>query len=218
MAGGTLSRHHRLRGARPRAARDDRAERAGRRKDSPACRRISTTARSSSPTPVRRKIAALRAARRARSSAPMPTAAPAASSTACSPRKASSACPARIATPSMPASTPSTRSHDEEPGTFYLTDFLARHFDRLIVEGPRPRPPSRAVRRLFPQLPPPRLSRPGAVARPCSRAPSAPPRFSKLPLVVRETGFGLLESEVLARVGVRWPTSPSSTGATSRPR
>ena len=24
---------------------------------------------------------------------------------------------------------------DEEPGTFYLTDFLARHFDRLIVRG-----------------------------------------------------------------------------------
>ena len=24
---------------------------------------------------------------------------------------------------------------DEEPGTFYLTDFLARHFDRLVIEG-----------------------------------------------------------------------------------
>jgi hypothetical protein len=24
---------------------------------------------------------------------------------------------------------------DEEPGTFYLTDFLARHFDRLIIRG-----------------------------------------------------------------------------------
>jgi hypothetical protein len=24
---------------------------------------------------------------------------------------------------------------DEEPGTFYLTDFLARHFDRLVVHG-----------------------------------------------------------------------------------
>ena len=22
-----------------------------------------------------------------------------------------------------------------EPGTFYLTDFLARHFDRLVIEG-----------------------------------------------------------------------------------
>lgn len=25
--------------------------------------------------------------------------------------------------------------HDKEPGTFYLTDFLARHFDRLVVKG-----------------------------------------------------------------------------------
>ena len=24
--------------------------------------------------------------------------------------------------------------HDAEPGTFYLTDFLARHFDRLIMD------------------------------------------------------------------------------------
>ena len=25
--------------------------------------------------------------------------------------------------------------HDEEPGTFYLTDYLARHFDTLILKG-----------------------------------------------------------------------------------
>ena len=25
--------------------------------------------------------------------------------------------------------------HDEEPGTFYLTDYLAKHFDRLIIGG-----------------------------------------------------------------------------------
>jgi hypothetical protein len=24
---------------------------------------------------------------------------------------------------------------DEEPGTFFLTDFLVRHFDRLVIEG-----------------------------------------------------------------------------------
>lgn len=27
------------------------------------------------------------------------------------------------------------RLADEEPGTFYLTDFLVRHFDRLVIEG-----------------------------------------------------------------------------------
>jgi hypothetical protein len=25
--------------------------------------------------------------------------------------------------------------HEEEPGTFYLTDFLCRHFDRFVIEG-----------------------------------------------------------------------------------
>ncbi|NKB64948.1 MAG: DUF1638 domain-containing protein [Gammaproteobacteria bacterium] len=25
--------------------------------------------------------------------------------------------------------------HEAEPGTFYLTDFLARHFDRLVIKG-----------------------------------------------------------------------------------
>lgn len=25
--------------------------------------------------------------------------------------------------------------HEEQPGTFYLTDFLVRHFERLVVEG-----------------------------------------------------------------------------------
>lgn len=28
-----------------------------------------------------------------------------------------------------------TKLHDEEPGTLYLTDFLARHFDALIIKG-----------------------------------------------------------------------------------
>jgi hypothetical protein len=27
------------------------------------------------------------------------------------------------------------RFHDAEPGTFYLTDFLVRHFDRLVIRG-----------------------------------------------------------------------------------
>ncbi len=29
---------------------------------------------------------------------------------------------------------PFAQLHDEEPGTFYLTDFLARHFDRLVYQ------------------------------------------------------------------------------------
>ena len=25
--------------------------------------------------------------------------------------------------------------HDDDPATFYLTDFLARHFDALVIRG-----------------------------------------------------------------------------------
>jgi hypothetical protein len=82
--------------------------------------------------------------------------------------------------------------HDEEPGTFYLTDFLARHFQRLIVEGlGLARHPElfddyfRHYRRLvyLAQAPSPALIE-------HARAASA---FLKLPLQIRNTGFGLLE-------------------------
>jgi hypothetical protein len=89
--------------------------------------------------------------------------------------------------------------HDEEPGTFYLTDYLARHFDTLMVKGlGLDRHPElfddyfRNYRRL--------------VYLRQSREPDLMPRaekaaaFLKLPLVVRDTGYGLLESEVRARV------------------
>ena len=41
---------------------------------------------------------------------------------------------ARIATNSMPGRG-FRRSPKSEPGTFYLTDFLARHFDALVIRG-----------------------------------------------------------------------------------
>ena len=88
---------------------------------------------------------------------------------------------------------------EAEPGTFYLTDYLARHFDRLIVEGlgldrhPELFPDYfRNYRRLvyLAQAPSPELA---------ARAHRAA-AFLKLPLEIRETGYGLLESEVLHRV------------------
>ena len=69
------------------------------------------------------------------SSSSTATAAPAASSTGCWPRRASSASPARTATRSTPARRCSPRLAEAEPGTFYLTDFLARQFDTLVIEG-----------------------------------------------------------------------------------
>ena len=91
------------------------------------------------------------------------------------------------------------RMHDEEPGTFYLTDFLVRHFQRLLVVGlGLDRHPElfddyfRHYRRVvwLAQSPTPALAA-GA---------EAAAAFFRLPLEVRETGFGLLQGEVLKRV------------------
>ena len=73
---------------------------------------------------------------------------------------------------------------EAEPGTFFLTDFLARHFERLVDRRPRARPLPAIARRLFRPLPPARLSRAdrgrrarrrggggGGAARPRLRAP-----------------------------------------------
>jgi hypothetical protein len=87
---------------------------------------------------------------------------------------------------------------EEEAGTFYLTDFLARHFQRLIVEGlGLDRHPElfddyfRHYCRLvyLAQAPSPGL---------LERAEAAA-RFLKLPLEIRATGFGLLEQAIVER-------------------
>ena len=62
-------------------------------------------------------------------------AAPAAGSTRCWRKKAWSASRAPIATRSMRASAPSMQMMEEEIGTFFLTDYLVRFFDRLVMEG-----------------------------------------------------------------------------------
>ena len=91
------------------------------------------------------------------------------------------------------------RLQEQEPGTFYLTDYLTRHFDRLIVAGlgldrhPELFPEYfRNYRRVIylAQAPTPDLF---------ERARHAAD-FLKLPLEVRETGYGLLAREVLSRV------------------
>ena len=88
---------------------------------------------------------------------------------------------------------------EQELGTFYLTDFLARHFRRLIVEGLRlDRHPElfddyfRHYRRVvyLAQAPSPAL---------IGHAHAAA-GFLKLPLEIRETGFGLLETAIVQRV------------------
>ena len=49
--------------------------------------------------------------------------------------RASPACRARTATSSSPGRRLFAALHDAEPGTFYLTDFLAKHFDALVWQG-----------------------------------------------------------------------------------
>jgi len=89
--------------------------------------------------------------------------------------------------------------HEAEPGTFYLTDFLARHFDRLLVSGlGLDRHPElfddyfrhyRRVVYLRQQM--------STDMTPFAVKAAA---FLKLPLEIRDTGFGLLGSEILRRV------------------
>jgi hypothetical protein len=89
--------------------------------------------------------------------------------------------------------------HEEEPGTFYLTDFLVRHFRRLLVVGlGLDRHPElfddyfRHYRRVvwLSQAPTDGLRKQAGAAA----------GFLRLPLEVRDTGFGLLGAEVLRRV------------------
>ena len=49
---------------------------------------------------------------------------------------------------------------EAEPATFYLTDYLARNFERLVIGGPGHRPPSGAAAHVLRQLQAHRLPRP----------------------------------------------------------
>jgi hypothetical protein len=106
-----------------------------------------------------------------------------------------------------------TRHHfaelaDEEPGTFYLTDFLVRHFDRLVVTGLGiDRHPElaedyfRHYRRVvyLVQQPDPELA---AAARAIAQ------RFG-LEYVERDTGYGDLETSLRTSVGRDTPAAAS---------
>ena len=65
----------------------------------------------------------------------MPTAGPAGRSTPTSSARAWSASRAPTASSSTPARPRTRRLQEQELGTFYLTDFLARQFESIIVAG-----------------------------------------------------------------------------------
>ena len=71
-----------------------------------------------------------------RSCSATPTAAPAASSTPTWPNcRTCSGCPASHCYEFFAGTELFTSLHDADPGTFYLTDFLAKHFDALVWQA-----------------------------------------------------------------------------------
>ena len=65
----------------------------------------------------------------------MPTAAPADCSTRCCAKRASSAFPGAHCYEFFATAPVFAALAEAEPGTFYLTDFLLRHFERLVIRG-----------------------------------------------------------------------------------
>jgi hypothetical protein len=107
-------------------------------------------------------------------------------------------------------STAFTALADEEPGTFYLTDFLVRHFERLVVQGLGiDRHPElaqdyfRHYRRMVYLV----QSRDDAL-RTSARAIAE--RFG-MEYVERNTGYGDLERRLVQWVGTRSDAQGSST-------
>ena len=108
------------------------------------------------------------------------------------PRKASSASAAPTATSSTPAPAAFAALQEEELGTFYLTDFLARQFETLVLAGLGLDRHPELMSDYFGELPPPRLPRPDR-RRGADRARRAPPptRWGST-FERRPTGYGEL--------------------------
>ena len=111
----------------------------------------------------------------------------------------SSALPGRIAIRPEPAMSASTKRRRRDLTTFFLTDYLARHFDKLIWEGLGIAAPIPSCCRSI------SATTPGSsiLPRPAmKRSPSAPwPRRSKLGLAYeyRYVGYGELEENLRKR-------------------
>ncbi len=137
------------------------------------------------------------------SSSPTATAVRAGRSTRCSPRKAWSASRARIATSSSRSAAAFAALAEAEPGTFYLTDFLLRHFDRLVIQalGIDRHPELQQVyfgnyRRLVYLAQAPKPDAEAAARKVAERL--------GLELVVRQTGYGALGSSLAGFAGRPW--------------
>ena len=89
--------------------------------------------------------------------------------------------------------------HDAEPGTFYLTDFLVRHFDRLVVQGLKLDQHPELQTQLFAHYQ--RVVYLAQTDEPdLHRAAAAAAQRLGLPLTTVTTGLGDLASELTAQV------------------
>ena len=84
---------------------------------------------------------------------------------------------------------------EAEPGTFYLTDFLARHFDRLVVEEMKLDEHPELEEMLFGRYRKVVYLAQGDSSELLDQAERAATRL-KLPLEVVKTGYGLLAKKV----------------------
>jgi hypothetical protein len=103
---------------------------------------------------------------------------------------------------------------DEEPGTYFLTDFLARTVRAHRHPRARARPPSRAARRLLRPLPPRGLARAAADRR--HRGRSAPRRRAPQP-AARDPAGGRRGPRATARAAAKPRPCLSSAASKKSP-
>ena len=96
---------------------------------------------------------------------------------------------------------------DAEPGTFWLTDFLARNFERLVIRGLGIDRHPELQATYFAQLHPGRVPLPDRRSRPARRWPAAPADRLGLAFEQRPTGIADLAAPILEFAGA--PTRPS---------
>ena len=199
----------RLRRARPRDRRAAARRTAGRTSTSQCLPRgAAQPAGAHSRRPCAKRSAQHAAATR-RSSSPTATAAPAASSTRCWPRRASSALPGAHCYEFFAGAAAFAALADAEPGTFYLTDFLLRHFDRLVIAGLGLDRHPGAAARVFRQLPAARLPRADRRRRSCTPRRARRPQRLGLAFAHRVTGYGELATSLASRASRAWTGMPA---------
>ena len=131
---------------------------------------------------------------------------------ACCARRASSGSPARIATSSLPTAAVFAALAEAEPGTFYLTDFCVRHFERLVIQGLGIDRHPELLPTVFRQLPQARLSGAGADAGARAQAQAMRRAWGWLRISLHRVTAGLARASaamrrITRRAEASWPSA-----------